>query len=647
MRKKLIISSIILLIFLPLVPNVHASWALKYVTTPNTIIATDPPLAADTDNDGSLDSLFIAGKKYGTEDTGIVLRIRSSDGYEMWRQEYIDSDSANQLNPIELYDITGDGCPDVFTHFGAPDVEYEVGLICINGATGIPIWYQLGDYKPAWHHFVIIADKVTNIPYIYFNDHTSAMRKINAFNGTLVKTVPSGLSCDGGLSAADINYDGTVEIILGLHDPPGFQVFNTNLDKLWDAGVDTNSSSQCTALVDVCGDKTLDLISLFQSSPDSEHAGLNVIDGGTHQRNDIMSSYDLGLNAHSQGSIADYDSDGNYEITSGYTGYGHLVKIRRDNTPQIVTTLWAIGTGNGPARFQDLVGDNRFELVATEIVIDTINFQPISGLEPDQWNGYMNDIDNDGLCELFGCRNGQITIYDTDKTPVMGINTYTSDYGYRRLNSEILYEECPGTWWYSWDEWEAYHHGDPLLCDAGGPYSGQAGQSIQFTGTSTGGIPPYNYLWNFGDDSTSNEQNTNHLYRHVGTYNITLTVIDDVGNIENDTATASISSDPPLVSIKKPESAVYFANLKLFRFDFPLVFGKIKVEVNITQPFLSIERVEFYKSGYLQMTDTTPPYSWIWSEHIPLRKVHKFEITVFAYTSETCGYDSIEITKFF
>jgi hypothetical protein len=544
MIKKLIITSIIFLAFLSLVPHGSAAWGLKYATTENTIVAFDPPLAADTNNDGNLDSLFIAGRKYGTTETGIVLRINSADGAEVWRREYTDADAANELNPIELYDVTGDGCPEVFCHFGASNVGYQVGFICLNGLTGATIWYNTdNEIRPAWHHFVIIADKVTNVPYIYFNNHEPyvSVKKMEAATGNVVRTVASGLSCNGGLSAADINHDGIVEIVLGLHPSPGFQVFNTNLEKLWEAGVNTYSSTQCTALVDVCGDSTLDLVSLYQCDPYTEHAGLNVVDGGTHQRNTIMSSYDLGLNAHSQGSIADYDSDGNYEITSGYTGYGHLVKIRRDNTPQIVTTLTAIGMGNGPAIFQDVVGDSRFELVATAIAIDTINFQPIPEIVPNQWNGMMNDIDHDGLSELFGCRNGQLTVYDTDKAPVPGINTYTSDYGYRRLHSEVAYEECPGTWWYSWAEWEENHTGDPLSCDAGGPYSGQGGQSIQFRGTATGGALPYTWHWAFGDGTTSSIQNPTHAYSTPGVYNITLTVTDDNSTTVTDQTTATIT----------------------------------------------------------------------------------------------------------
>jgi len=87
----------------------------------------------------------------------------------------------------------------------------------------------------------------------------------------------------------------------------------------------------------------------------------------------------------------------------------------------------------------------------------------------------------------------------------------------------------------------------PLEVDAGGPYEGLVGETIEFTGTATGGVPPYEYLWDFGDGKTSNKQNPTHIYMTAGNYTITLTVTDKKGNSSSDNTWAKIKglNNPP------------------------------------------------------------------------------------------------------
>ncbi len=64
--------------------------------------------------------------------------------------------------------------------------------------------------------------------------------------------------------------------------------------------------------------------------------------------------------------------------------------------------------------------------------------------------------------------------------------------------------------------------------------SGLAPLQVQFTDQSSGS--PTSWLWNFGDGTTSNTQNPNHLYSAAGIYNVSLTVSDQSGS---DTMTKS------------------------------------------------------------------------------------------------------------
>ncbi len=56
-----------------------------------------------------------------------------------------------------------------------------------------------------------------------------------------------------------------------------------------------------------------------------------------------------------------------------------------------------------------------------------------------------------------------------------------------------------------------------------------AGNPVAFTNTSTGTVGVTTYLWNFGDATTSTQQNPTHVYAAGGTYNVTLTVTNFAG----------------------------------------------------------------------------------------------------------------------
>jgi len=94
-----------------------------------------------------------------------------------------------------------------------------------------------------------------------------------------------------------------------------------------------------------------------------------------------------------------------------------------------------------------------------------------------------------------------------------------------------------------------YAFGTGLLqAFANGPYYGLTDQSMQFTGEGSGGHQPYTWLWDFGDDHMSNEQQPVHTYDKPGNYTVTLTVTDNEGNCSMDTTWVWIqeTNDPPL-----------------------------------------------------------------------------------------------------
>jgi hypothetical protein len=95
--------------------------------------------------------------------------------------------------------------------------------------------------------------------------------------------------------------------------------------------------------------------------------------------------------------------------------------------------------------------------------------------------------------------------------------------------------------------------GDPVGMSAnfkGVARSGEPGLKVQFTDLSTPapGCEVAEWLWNFGDGSTSTEQNPFHIYNREGAFNVTLTVWDSCGFEQTVTMKAYITIKKPTAS---------------------------------------------------------------------------------------------------
>lgn len=85
----------------------------------------------------------------------------------------------------------------------------------------------------------------------------------------------------------------------------------------------------------------------------------------------------------------------------------------------------------------------------------------------------------------------------------------------------------------------------PSTCTASGnPTSGPAPLTVQFNGSPTGGCPDYTYSWNFGDGSSSSDQNPRHTYETVGNYFASLTVTDSKGTTSENSVPLTVTCPP-------------------------------------------------------------------------------------------------------
>jgi outer membrane protein assembly factor BamB len=190
-----------------------------------------------------------------------------------------------------------------------------------------------------------------------------------------------------------------------------------------------------------------------------------------------------------------------------------------------------------------------------------------------------------------------------------------------------------GCWTETYDGWLYAFGKGPLWVEANGPYSGYSHSPIQFSSTIYGGVLPYNYFWEFGDGTTSTDENPTHTYDHRGNYTATFTVTDADGNNSSDTASVVVDYALPTVSILKPTNALYFMNIKILPTKTPFIVGRITFEVNASQEDgLEIVKVEFMVDTTVKAIVTTKPFSWTWTESGGLGNY--YTIRIGAYDSE-------------
>jgi hypothetical protein len=75
------------------------------------------------------------------------------------------------------------------------------------------------------------------------------------------------------------------------------------------------------------------------------------------------------------------------------------------------------------------------------------------------------------------------------------------------------------------------------------------GDLIKFRGKVTGGTPEYSWSWDFGDGTTADIQNPEHIYNNAGTYNVILTLNDGFGQTSQASYTiiVNINKNPKIV----------------------------------------------------------------------------------------------------
>ncbi|MFW9939406.1 MAG: PKD domain-containing protein [Candidatus Thorarchaeota archaeon] len=61
------------------------------------------------------------------------------------------------------------------------------------------------------------------------------------------------------------------------------------------------------------------------------------------------------------------------------------------------------------------------------------------------------------------------------------------------------------------------------------------GNNVSFTYTGSENYCPQTYYWDFGDGTTSTEKNPIHKYETIGTFTVSITIIDRDGDFDTKT----------------------------------------------------------------------------------------------------------------
>ena len=79
--------------------------------------------------------------------------------------------------------------------------------------------------------------------------------------------------------------------------------------------------------------------------------------------------------------------------------------------------------------------------------------------------------------------------------------------------------------------------------------SGQAPLAVAFTGSASGGVPPYTWAWTLGDGTTSTLQNPSYTYTQAGSFTAVLTVTDSASQTAQASGvTITVTAPPPVVA---------------------------------------------------------------------------------------------------
>jgi len=421
-------------------------------------------ISKDIDGD-DIHEIFIAGSNVtggDTVTTDLAIRsINGSDGSTNWEYDSSFYNVGTEGHvPMCIGDLDNDGNYELA-------VAARTNTLVLNCEDGSVFWNST--VNAGWHHMAIIDVDQNNLPYLYTScagsvDGSQRITKFYGSNGTVAAQVYHYYSCNGGISAADLDRDGDIEIIASDRagsDGRTSRCYDEDLVPVWNAsdslGNGVTASSHNHGLIDVTGDRDLEVVGLKQGTTGVENGGVWVVYGNNGTEFYYDSDTDMGC--HVVPNYWDMDEDGNVEVRSSF-GTTDKIWDLIDQSLDAENGDWT-HANSGISGIANVMGDDRLEIIhcnaatADDLYLYTTSYDE-AHMGDHQWGGYtiVQDVDGDGLSEIVSVHQStnhdyyDLRCYDTFvDAPSPRVRTDTAAYSERRLGAAVYIASLAPKWW--------------------------------------------------------------------------------------------------------------------------------------------------------------------------------------------------------
>ena len=479
----------------------------------------------DFNDDGITDVACSGGAEFVGDDPGkAVWAIKTIEISPVLWEKNIGSYG----NAVALGDFTGDGVLDVVA------VNSDDKAYALNGTNGDTLW----EWTDVNNLYTTVTgdfngDGIDDAAVAGGEERITAL---DGVDGSKLWQFSTGDQCyRKTLQSTDLNDDGKSDVIAGCDDSFVYAINGETGSLLW--SVDLDGSVRDINLYQMNDAGVLDVVAAASNQ-------IAVIDGSD---GNILWEYTTAVSSAKHVDALDANNDGVMDIT-----WGSLYKVELvDGDTQSLIWSESISVNSDYCLAStDVNSDDNTDVIVGGGADDTdvLALDALDGslLWEFQTGGdincvFTNDVNEDGDIEIVtGSDDQHVYVIDNEGKELWSYST--ADDLMHLAIGDITGDTRPNIVTITFG-FDGVVYAFTTLSEAGQPptadftYTPQnptTNDVIQFTDTSTdtdGSIS--SWYWDFGDGNTSTVQNPTHQYQQMGTYTVSLTVTDDLGDMDS------------------------------------------------------------------------------------------------------------------